>query len=505
MDFELEQNVILCYENAGQASVCQEETQEAIVPDACPDILRIVEVCAQAFPSRCEMGEGHATVVGVIQANVLYMPETGALLQSIPLKLPFSVRVDIPGSNPGVIPEMAAQICHADARILNPRKLLLRCDLMVEVSALCRREHTVSTAVRPSEQTQICQQQQSVEYERMSAAPQRIFPISEEIRLTGSQPPILLASMACAHCNESRIIGSKLIFKGKVDVDLLLQTSEGEMEHRLESFPFSQILEAKEAGESGSCHVQLELSEFSCVQPLDDPYHLMIEAEVLAMGRVHETAQLAVLTDLYSISHHCLLEEKESILRAPSQQTVIPQTLRELLETDDVVRTVCNCRFQPGPVLCVPDQNALSLSIHGYISALYLDEERRPRLIETQVELTTRCNISPDSQVLYLGFLPGEVYAAPCVGGIEVRLNGDFSLLTADSLIIRTIQSASLGEARNANQLRPSVTLRRPEEGESLWDIAKACGSTCEEILQANELTGEELPIGKLLLIPGCR
>ena len=505
MDFELEQNVILCYENAGQAAVCQEETQEAIVPDACPDILRIVEVCAQAFPSRCEMGEGQATVVGMIQATVLYMPETGALLQSIPLRLPFSVRVDVPGNNPGSVAEMAARICHADARILNPRKLLLRCDLMVEVTALCRREHTVSTAVLPSEQTQICQQHQTLEYERQSAAPQRIFPISEEIRLTGSQPPILLASRACVRCDESRIIGSKLIFKGKVDVDLLIQTSEGDMDHRLESFPFSQILEAKGAGENGSCHVQLELSEFSCVQPLDDPYHLMIEAEVLAMGRVHETEQLVVLTDLYSTTHHCQLEEKENILHTPSQRTVIPQTLRELLETDDVVRTVCSCRFQPGPVLCVPDQNAFSLSIHGYISALYLDEERRPRLIEKQVELTARCNVSPDSRILHLTFLPGEVYAAPCVGGIEVRLNGDFSLLTADPLTIRTIQSASLGEARNAGQRSPSVTLRRPEDGESLWDIAKACGSTREEILQANELTVEDLPTGKLLLIPGCR
>ena len=46
MELELEQDVIVCYEVVGQASTCQEETQEAIVPDACPDILRLADVCA---------------------------------------------------------------------------------------------------------------------------------------------------------------------------------------------------------------------------------------------------------------------------------------------------------------------------------------------------------------------------------------------------------------------------------------------------------------------------
>ena len=75
MELELEQDVIVCYEVVGQASTCQEETQEAIVPDACPDILRLADVCAQAFVSRWEVREGQAVVIGYIQASVLYIPE----------------------------------------------------------------------------------------------------------------------------------------------------------------------------------------------------------------------------------------------------------------------------------------------------------------------------------------------------------------------------------------------------------------------------------------------
>ena len=95
MELELEQDVIVCYEVVGQVSTCQEETQEAIVPDACPDILRLADVCAQAFVSRWEVREGQAVVIGYIQASVLYIPESGHAIRKMEVKLPFSVHMEM--------------------------------------------------------------------------------------------------------------------------------------------------------------------------------------------------------------------------------------------------------------------------------------------------------------------------------------------------------------------------------------------------------------------------
>ena len=43
------------------------------------------------------------------------------------------------------------------------------------------------------------------------------------------------------------------------------------------------------------------------------------------------------------------------------------------------------------------------------------------------------------------------------------------------------------------------------QEGERLWDIAKAYGTTTGDIVQANALEEESLPMGQLLLIPKKR
>ena len=49
---------------------------------------------------------------------------------------------------------------------------------------------------------------------------------------------------------------------------------------------------------------------------------------------------------------------------------------------------------------------------------------------------------------------------------------------------------------------RPSLVLRRVG-GESLWDIAKKCGSTVAAIRSANKLQEDPKP-GQMLLIPVC-
>ena len=77
MELELRRDVINCFELVLDTTVCQEETQEAIVPDACPDILRILDSRAQACLTGKQLRDGAVTVTGLVRACVLYLPEAG--------------------------------------------------------------------------------------------------------------------------------------------------------------------------------------------------------------------------------------------------------------------------------------------------------------------------------------------------------------------------------------------------------------------------------------------
>ena len=97
MELEFDRDVIHCWEIAADGTLCQEETLETIVPDACPDILRIVAVCGQATLNGKQAREGAAAVSGSVRAVLLYQPEEGGGLRRMEAALPFSAQLEAPG------------------------------------------------------------------------------------------------------------------------------------------------------------------------------------------------------------------------------------------------------------------------------------------------------------------------------------------------------------------------------------------------------------------------
>jgi len=505
MDLELEQDIILCYESAGQATICQEETQEAIVPDACPDILRIADVCAQAFISRWEAKSGQATVFGYVQANVLYIPENGHTVQKMELKLPFSACGDMNEVDAQSVLEVSVRVRGADGRMLNPRKILLRADIVAEITAYNRREYPVCTGAYQADGEKLCQKVTDVEHERIVGVPQRIFPMSEEIRLTGAQVPDVLTCRGESFCTECRVIGNKLIFKGKTDVVVLLRTEDGNLERRIETFPFSQILEAKGVGENGIGAVRLEMAELICRPAADDPFRLLLDTEILAQGQVRDRETVSLLTDLYSTTDYLQLERRQMHLSRPLEEQTVSQTLRDLLETEDVVRAVCDSRYELGTITAAREQDSVVLTARGHLTVMYLDEERQPRCIKKETEVSGRVHCPKQAQISCKCLCPGEIYAAACAGGIEVRLNLEFHVMVCVPEYMDMVCEAKPERSRGGEGVRPSVILRRPEDGETLWDIAKDCGTTKSRIMQANALQDEEIPGHRMLLIPSVR
>ena len=97
MELLFDREQIHYFERVADVTLCQEETLEAIVPDACPDILRIVQVCGQAYLTGKQAREGAAGVSGTVRASILYQPEGGEGLKCMEASLPFSAQAEASG------------------------------------------------------------------------------------------------------------------------------------------------------------------------------------------------------------------------------------------------------------------------------------------------------------------------------------------------------------------------------------------------------------------------
>ena len=508
MDMELQRIMIEGFWPASQGMFSQEETLESIVPDACPDILRIVDVCGQATLSGKQAREGAAQVTGMVRASILYQPEGGGGLRRMEAGLPFTCQAEAPGLTERGTVLARPRLRRAEARALNPRKVLLRVDLAVDITACQPVERPICSGVTGPDEEGLCQRQFQGEHYQLCAVQEKPFTFSDQVRLQsgGGEAPVLLAARIQPVCTESKLIGSKLIFKGMVELYLLLQEAGGTISASHESMPFSQIIEAAGAGEEGDCQVEVEVASVQCDQMPGDGRELDVTLELLAQARVYSRRPVTLLQDLYSTANLMEVERENQPLCSLTEQSVRPQAVRELLETGEMVRSVVDARLALGQVRQSREGKELVLTAEAWITVLYLDENELVQCIRRSIPVTCRLECPEGAKCSCFCACPGEVFAAPAAGGVEVRFTVEFHCLATETETVPAVTGAQLGEPRNGGEgQRPSVVLRMPSPGEELWDIAKAHGTTMEQILQANELEEDALPAGRMLLIPSAR
>ena len=123
------------YRCAAYAAFTQEETLESIVPDACPDIARIVSASAKVFLKDKELGEGTLRLNGTAKVTVLYIPEGEELARALEVAIPIQCIRDDPRFHAGCPVLADLQTPSADARTINPRKILVRVNVSVWAAA----------------------------------------------------------------------------------------------------------------------------------------------------------------------------------------------------------------------------------------------------------------------------------------------------------------------------------------------------------------------------------
>ena len=377
----------------------------------------------------------------------------------------------------------------------------------MDVTACQPSERTVVKGVSDPEEGSLCQRQYQGEDYQLCSVQEKPFTFSEQLRVqTGTgDTPQLMALRVQPVCGESKLIGGKLIFKGAVETDLLLQEPEGGLTVSHESLPFSQVMEVAGAGEDADCQVGVEVSAFQW-EPVGDGRQADLTLELLAQAQVRRARPVTLLQDLYSTAYQMEADSQPQPLCRLVERSVRPQTVRELLETGELVRSVADSRLALGQVTQAREGNELVLTAEVWLTVLYLEEEEQVQCVRRTLSVTCRLECPEGAKCQCRCACPGEVFAAPAAGGVEARFTVEFHCLITQCKAVPMVTAARLGEPRGTGEgERPSVVLRLACPGESLWDIAKANGTTTDRILQANELEEDQPPLGRMLLIPSVR
>ena len=152
MELNLKKEAFTYYEAVSEAPVSFETTQETIVPDYCQDVARVVDTTGMVLVHNKEMTpDGRMEVGGAIKATVLFIPEGGTQLCALHLSIPFHSYCE--GRNLAACSRctVSASLKSIDSRLLNPRKLLTRAEIILESTGYRQQEASLCTAVEADE------------------------------------------------------------------------------------------------------------------------------------------------------------------------------------------------------------------------------------------------------------------------------------------------------------------------------------------------------------------
>lgn len=508
MELELKRAELHGFEELSDTMSFCEETMECIVPDACPDIRRVLDTRGTVCLTGREIREGKVEIRGTVRVDVIYIPDGEEGVRRIEVGLPFVCVQEIPGVHPGCILSVEPRLLGADARMLNPRKLYVRTEAAVIIQVFDPMTGVCSTGCECGGEWGVEQRLETFERSVVAAVEEKPFSFSDDLTLPGSKPELrrLLHQDVELVCSESRVIGSRLIFKGQAMLHILYEAGDGSLVTAQFELPFSQIMEVSNAGENASCHVSVVLTDLSCQTDEEDSRLLSISMGMLAQAVLREDRKVELLTDLYSTRFETRLEERGETLRVLREEGTRRESVREVLECAAGVRSVVDCRLALGEITRSWEGDRLTLSADARITLIYHGEDEELCSMTRAVPAVCRMEVTPGCIYTCRCTCPGELYATPTAGGIEVRFPLDFTCRSQETYTVKQIVAAQLDRDAPVEVAgRPSVVLHRILAGETLWELAKKHRTTTRCLLEANAVEEEMLPEGKLLLIPDRR
>ena len=501
MELGLQFEELKCYSCVLDTVTRREETQEAIVPDALPDIGTVISATATPFLFSCRTLDGSVTGEGEIQASVLYQPEGGGDFCAIPVRLPFRCGAEAGEITARCRLNVTARLLGVDVKVMNPRKILVQAEVALHFLVFADRVMRYSTAVSGEGAViQTKTERRVIQY--VSQVTEKTFPFEESIPLSGPlRNAVRILSCDCApYCNETKLVGSKVVFKGGIKVSLRCADDGGGFLRETLDLPVSQVLDAGDSGEGASVSVSLTLTDAQIT--LSEQKTMECSLELYACAALIDQREVSMLCDAYSTRCPCACENHSEETLQLLDLGCITHPFRQAMEAQMPAAEVLTESVSVAEVLMMPDSGArcrLKVSV-----CLRERDGRLTRLDQScyvELPLPDQSGESspPDVELL-------EAVCISAAGGMEVRGSLLIRYAAWKRSSFQCLKGIQLDEDAPVGERRcPSAVLRMLRPGETLWELGKEYFATVDDIMAVNQISDESAAAGRFLLIPRDR
>lgn len=469
--------------------------EDIVVPDTMEDILRILGCRHQCRIRSKNLETDCVSVGGELDVTVLYIPETGEGIRTISAVIPFEVKLDAPGADSTSVSIIDTSVLDLEVKPINPRKVSVNADLCVTQS--CYKYLDFSWAEAPDAPTEkLFIRSGEVDYQGVVLASEKMLSLEEDLQLPESiQGGEFVSACSSLVVESSEMIGSKLIVKGRAQIEALYVVSSAP-ETAAFSIGFSQLFELPDDVKEPKVRaVGMVTGQY--FEPLGEKLAADIRGAIQIVCT--EQQHISCIDDAYACGMELSMNSIQfKYLSAASCAT-----------RDDNISLSYNSDYGVSRVLCSHAScSALDIG-EGQISApvtadiIYADSEGSLRSCRVRgtAEIPYETDEGCELESARIRNIRVTAKADESVINISVNIEAEFYTVTHAEVTMINDISAEPCESVRAGA---SAYMCRALNGD-LWSIAKKYGSDTALIKEINALEDDESIEGRLLLIPVVR
>ncbi len=503
MELKLSRQPLYINEIALDLEVEQPIECDALLPDYCPDIVRILKCSVQPVVTSRRISGLRVEVEGTACITIHYVSNGSGIARG-EYKVPFAKSIDLKAEPMCPAITVGAKVSYVNCRAINQRRLDIRGAINLHIQVMACREEA---AICGGEGMGVQMKKQKHQATQILGQTMRESHFSEMLELSYGKAPIqtIVRHSGCVKMTEFKITPGKAIVKGEVQLHVLYMATTGAWEQMEFTLPLNAVVEVDGLDENSVCDVSMELLNLTMdpAQDSDGEYRcLQTEAVVLIVVRAHSSYEAETCADCYSTRHPCTYHTKNFSTQNMCNMVRDSFTYKETMPLPDNIESIidlwcevagCEARMEAGGMSADGRVTVAMFAMMKDGDIYYFDKpleiQRKIACEGSGPNMTPRMTCHSCSY----SFISGDTIEIRC----EMLLEGVVYATQKNTMI----DEVTIDDKKpKTDMASPGLYLYLPDDGETMWDIAKRYNTSIDKIMEENGGQPSEEKAGVLLI-----
>ena len=490
-----------------------------IVPDTKSDINAVITSEGEVAIDYVAVSDGRVNVRGRLLFKILYLCNDGdRRLHNMTGELSFDENMLMKDVGEGDNVNVKWDIEDLTISIINTRKISAKAVVSLEAMAENVYDIGLIADVANSEEEHIDYIKKDIEVSQIAVSKRDVIRVKTELDIPSNRGNIqsVLWSTVRVKNTMVRLMDRKLIISGEISVVVLYESEENAMVQWMETaVPFSEGIDM-ECSEDMIPDIDINVSMANLVPKPDmDGEQRIIDLDLsIELGiKIYREENISFISDMYSTSSELVPESKRITYNSIKFKNISKAKVSDRLKLDNTSGNVMQVFGSDGTVkvdeVKVSETDGNNLVIEGvvYVNIMYISsDDSRPVCVARQIiPFTHEALVNDVSSESFIFIRPSlEQLTTVMVGNNEIEAK---AVVVLDILAMNSMDVEVIEDVReqpfDIEKIKsiPCMVGYMVKKDDSLWKIAKKYYTTVDNIKKVNELTGNDIKEGEMLLV----